>query len=436
MLSHEDCMALAIAQAHIAQECGEVPVGAVVVKNGKVIGAGHNRTLVDCDPTAHAEIVAIRAASKSIGNHRLCDCSLYVTLEPCAMCMGCILHSRLEHVYFGAYDPKAGACGSVLNLPELRKINHHCQVHGGVSQDVCSHQLKSFFQRRRLEHRLDFQPLREDALRLPDVHLDKWMTGCKPQYWTNLRSADGLRVRGWASPNVDSNARTLVLCLHGLSSWSYLYRDLLLANLPAALAVWAIDLPGHGGSDKTKQGQEFEASFQLAVLNEIVASCGFDSVYVLAHGTGCTLAVELARMNSGVVRSLILCNPVLSNAQVCDGAGVVAKLPRSLRQLNAWFDTVSGGRSEFSTAMCAPYPNAGHLRGILQYLQYPSHNTHSSNSFSFCDVPVMLHVGAPYVPRDDHAQVVSEVHQNADFFLGLPGEFTRLIDLDAINGHE
>ena len=134
--------------AHAAA-LGEVPVGAVVVKDGQIIGRGFNQSITSNDPTTHAEIVALRDASQRLKNYRLVDCDLFVTLEPCMMCVGAMLHARVKRVVFGARDPKTGACGSVINLPAEEKLNHHATFEGGVLSDECSVILKAFFQARR-----------------------------------------------------------------------------------------------------------------------------------------------------------------------------------------------------------------------------------------------------------------------------------------------
>ncbi|MEI8401873.1 MAG: tRNA adenosine(34) deaminase TadA [Alcaligenaceae bacterium] len=143
-------MQLALAQAAQAQQLGEVPVGAVLVDaQGELLSTGFNRTIIDHDPTAHAEIVALRAGAKQVQNYRLPGASLYVTLEPCAMCLGAMLHARLARVVFGAPDPKTGVCGSVLNLALETQLNHHTQVEGGVLAQECGDTLRQFFKERR-----------------------------------------------------------------------------------------------------------------------------------------------------------------------------------------------------------------------------------------------------------------------------------------------
>lgn len=142
-------MRLAIAEANAAAAVGEVPVGTIVVSNGEIIGQGHNEPLTTCDPTAHAEIVALREAAVHEKNYRLVGACLYVTLEPCAMCVGAMLHARIRRLVFGAYDDKAGAAGSVLDLASHRSLNHRIEVNGGLLQDECASLLQRFFASRR-----------------------------------------------------------------------------------------------------------------------------------------------------------------------------------------------------------------------------------------------------------------------------------------------
>lgn len=142
-------MQLALDQARLAWAEGEVPVGAVVVKDGEVIAVGYNQPIGRHDPTAHAEIVALRAAAEKLGNYRLPGCELYVTLEPCIMCSGAMMHARLARVVYAAVDPKTGAAGSVVNLFGQDKLNHHTEVAGGVMAEEASSLLKAFFAERR-----------------------------------------------------------------------------------------------------------------------------------------------------------------------------------------------------------------------------------------------------------------------------------------------
>ncbi len=142
-------MSEAIRLAHQAAACDEVPVGAVVVQSGMIVGWGFNQPISRKDPSAHAEIMALRDAAARFGNYRLPGCSLYVTLEPCAMCVGAIMHARLERVVFGAADPKTGAAGSIVNLFAETRLNHHCVAEGGLLAQECGALLSAFFAARR-----------------------------------------------------------------------------------------------------------------------------------------------------------------------------------------------------------------------------------------------------------------------------------------------
>ncbi len=149
MQPDERFMREALALAQIGQTKGEVPVGAVVVRGGEIIGRGYNQPVSLRDPTAHAEIVAMRDAARSVDNYRLVDCELYVTLEPCAMCAGAIIHARIARLVYGAADPKTGACGSVTDLFSQPKLNHHTTVQGGILGGESSAMLQQFFAARR-----------------------------------------------------------------------------------------------------------------------------------------------------------------------------------------------------------------------------------------------------------------------------------------------
>ncbi len=149
MAQDVDFMLAALDEARKAQAAGEVPVGAVVVRDGEIIAAGFNAPISSHDPTAHAEIRALREAAQRLGNYRLPDCELYVTLEPCAMCVGAMLHARIARLEYGAPDPKTGACGSVIDLISETKLNHHLSVTAGVMADECGALLRDFFAAKR-----------------------------------------------------------------------------------------------------------------------------------------------------------------------------------------------------------------------------------------------------------------------------------------------
>ena len=146
---NEQYMRDALALAQQAAAAGEVPVGAVVVKDNEIIGRGYNQPISRRDPSAHAEVMALRDAAQHLGNYRLAGCELFVTLEPCCMCVGAIMHARIARVVFGAADPKTGACGSVINLFAETRLNHHAEVSGGLMAGEASLLLKEFIARRR-----------------------------------------------------------------------------------------------------------------------------------------------------------------------------------------------------------------------------------------------------------------------------------------------
>lgn len=148
-IQDQQFMQRALELAAIAEGKGEVPVGAVLVKDDEIIGEGFNQTISNHDPSAHAEIVALREAGKTLENYRLIDTTLYVTLEPCAMCAMALVHARVDRVVFATHDPRTGAAGSVLNILQQNEFNHQCQVDGGLFQEKASEQLKSFFRKRR-----------------------------------------------------------------------------------------------------------------------------------------------------------------------------------------------------------------------------------------------------------------------------------------------
>lgn len=145
----EILMRAALAEAQAAGDAGEVPIGAVAAMGGTIVARGQNRVLRDVDPAAHAEIVAMRTAAQAIGNYRLIDCELFVTLEPCAMCAGAMIHARLGRLIYGASDPKAGAAGSVLDVLNHPRLNHRMAVTAGVLAEECGELLRGFFRERR-----------------------------------------------------------------------------------------------------------------------------------------------------------------------------------------------------------------------------------------------------------------------------------------------
>ena len=265
-------MRLALAEARAAAQAGEVPVGAVVVRGGQVIATGRNTPVQSHDPTAHAEIAALRAAAQLLGNYRLEDCTLYATLEPCAMCSGAVLHARLARVVFGATEPRTGAAGSVVNLFAEPRLNHHTAVQGGVLAKECAALLGDFFAQRRAQQRtlaLAAHPLRQDALRTPEVRFASlpgypWA----PHYVSSLPSLAGLRLH--CVDEGPKDAPLTWLCLHGSPAWSYLYRHFVPVLAAAGHRVVVPDLIGFGKSDKPKKAAFHTLAWHRQVLRELV----------------------------------------------------------------------------------------------------------------------------------------------------------------------
>lgn len=258
-------MRLALAQARLSAQAGEVPVGAVLVwrppdasapnATVRVLACAHNQPIGLHDPTAHAEMLALREAASRLGNYRLDECELYVTLEPCAMCAQAMLHARIKRVVYGAKEPKTGAAGSVLNLFAVPQLNHHTVVEGGVLEQECAQILRDFFQQRRLTQRQLAQPLREDALRTPASAFEEaWAAhpewqGFRVEH-SDLGPLQGLRLHA-----LDLGPRTpqASVFLHGPGQWWPQGAQWAQAQVVAGQRVLLPDLIGHGQSDKPKK---------------------------------------------------------------------------------------------------------------------------------------------------------------------------------------
>lgn len=282
-MTDDDWMQRALDEARAAAAAGEVPVGAVVVKDGALLASGRNTPIAQHDPSGHAEINALRAAARTLGNYRLDDCTLYVTLEPCAMCAGAMLHARLARVVFGAADPKTGAAGSVVDLFAQPRLNHQTTVQGGVCAAACAEPLQQFFRARRLEAREQAQPLRDDALRTPDARfadLPDWP-------WTARYLSDLPSLAGWRMHYIDEGPRDAplaVVALHGAGQWGYLFRHLI-ARLAAldGPRVLVPDLIGFGRSDKPKRASVHTLEWHAAVVREWIERLDLPRV-LLVHG--------------------------------------------------------------------------------------------------------------------------------------------------------
>ncbi len=278
----EHWMRLALQGARVAAAQGEVPVGAVVVRAGELLATGWNAPVAGHDPTAHAEIRALREAARALGNYRLDGCTLYVTLEPCLMCAGAMLHARLARVVFGAVDPKTGVGGSVLDVFGDERLNHQTQVRGGVLAHDCSALLQEFFADRRSARRARAEPLREDALRPPEARFAVLTGAERARYIRDLPALDGLRLHyeDWGPPDAPAGW----LLVHGPRGWSYEWRHLAAALAELGQRVIVPDLIGFGRSDKPKKESAYNLQEQAGVLAQLLRRLGMERVVLVAPG--------------------------------------------------------------------------------------------------------------------------------------------------------
>ncbi len=388
-MSHDDrhWMGLALEQAREAASHGEVPVGAVVVKDGQLIATGRNAPIAIHDPTAHAEIMALREAARQLGNYRLDGCTLYVTLEPCAMCAGAMLHARLSRVVYGAPDPKTGAAGSVLNLFDKTAINHQTQVTAGVMPDACGHLLQTFFMKRRQAQGRERMPLREDALRTPEerfVGLPDYPWS--PQYVNDLPSLQGLRLHYLDEGPQD--APITWLCLHGNPAWSYLYRKMIPVWLQAGHRVVAPDLIGFGKSDKPKRREFHHFDLHRQVLLEFVERLDLHRVALVVQDWGGILGLTLPMAAPQRYSHLLAMNTYLATAEAPLSEGF--KAWREMCEQKPNFEVsrlFARGNPHLSPTECAaydaPFPDAGHRAALRAFPpMVPEHASDEGVSWS------------------------------------------------------
>ena len=368
----EAFMRLALEEAQAAGQAGEVPVGAVLVHDGQVLARGRNRPIAGHDPTAHAEIVALRDAAARLGNYRLDGCTLYVTLEPCSMCAGAMLHARLARVVYGARDPKTGVAGSVLDLFGERQLNHQTRVDGGVLEAECAALLQAFFQGRREAQKArarESHPLREDAVRTPEQRFaDLPGYPWAPNYLSDLPALQGLRLHYLDEGPAD--APLTWLCLHGNPAWSYLYRHMLPVWQAAGHRVVAPDMPGFGRSDKPKKPAAHSFAWHRQVLLELVERLDLQRVVLVVQDWGGILGLTLPMAAPARYRGLLVMNTLLATGEQPLSAGFLAW--REMCRQKPDFDVgrlLARGNPQLGEAEClaynAPFPDRGH-RAALQ----------------------------------------------------------------------
>lgn len=361
-MGDEGFMALALEEARLAAGKGEVPVGAIVVRHGQVISSGRNAPIDEHDPTAHAEIIALRAAALSLGNYRLDECEIFVTLEPCAMCAGAMLHARVKRVVFGAADAKTGAAGSVLNLFALPQLNHQTTAQGGVLAEPCLALLQNFFRLRRAGRKATQglrHPLREDALRTPDSAFEGLQAYTWPaHYVSDLPALAGLRLhyldeRGHVE---DGGTKPLTfLCLHSSPAWSYLYCKMITPLVLAGHRVVVPDMVGFGKSDKPKKERYHTLDVHRQILVELVERLDLQNIVLVVQGSGgllgLTLPMDAPHRYHGVL--------VMNTPPACTDAPIVA----------ARFLTIAA--PEYA-AYSAPFPDKGYRAALRAFPQLVS----------------------------------------------------------------
>jgi tRNA(adenine34) deaminase len=303
----------AIALAHNAGKAGEVPVGALVVCNGQVMGRGRNSQIGNHDPSAHAEVMALRDAALHMGNYRLENCTLYVTLEPCTMCAGAILNARLARVVYGASEPRTGAAGSALDIFSNKALNPHAQITRGVLAEQCAQLMQQFFKPKRL----NLSPLREDALRPQE----DWFEGLpnypwEPHYVSQLPSLNGLRLHYLDENHESAQPQQMTyLCLHGNPAWSYLYRKMIPVFTAHGHRVVAPDLIGFGKSDKFKKASQHNFMFHRDVLLEFVKHLDLKRVILVVQDWGGLLGLTLPMAMTERFAGLLVMNTTLATGQ-------------------------------------------------------------------------------------------------------------------------
>jgi tRNA(adenine34) deaminase len=368
---------LALDEAHAAAQAGEVPVGALVVRHGQVVATGRNAPIGAHDPTAHAEIVALRAAAAVLGNYRLDDCELYVTLEPCAMCAGAMLHARLKRVVYGAPDAKTGAAGSIVNLFANPALNHQTEVIdaaqlGAACASISSASgqlLQDFFAHKRKELRMQKtsnHPLRDDALRTSDAAFTNlpgypW----QPNYVSDLPSLAGLRMHYLDEGQTQAPSQTTYLCLHGNPAWSYLYRKMVPIFTASGARVVAPDLVGFGKSDKPKKDSFHSFTWHRQSLLELVERLDLSNTVLVVQDWGGLLGLTLPMAAPQRYKGLLVMNTTLATGEAPLSKGFIAW--REMCAKNPAFDIArlfARGNPHMSPAECAaymaPYPDAGH----------------------------------------------------------------------------
>lgn len=375
-LTDIEFMREALYEARLAAQEGEVPIGAVLVSAGRVVGRGRNRTRTPADPTAHAEIEALRDAARQLDNYRLASCTLYVTVEPCTMCAGAILNARLQRVVYGATEPKTGAAGSIHDVFSDYRLNHQTSVQTGVLADECAQELVRFFAQRRAQHKFRAWPLRDDAVRTPDSAFAlipdyPW----EPNYIDDLPALRGLRMHYLdvrpAEADPAGRCPTYV-CLHGNPAWSYLYRKMIPVLADAGHRVLAPDLIGFGRSDKPKRADAHSFTWHRSVLLEWIERMDLRDIVLVLQDWGGILGLTLPMHDPSRYRGLLIMNTTLACGDEPLPPGFIAW--RDMCQRKPEFDIAAlfaRGNPHLNADECrayaVPFPDAGYRAALRAF---------------------------------------------------------------------
>ncbi|WNO03638.1 tRNA adenosine(34) deaminase TadA [Rhodoferax mekongensis] len=373
-------MSLALEQAIEAESAGEVPVGAVVVKGGQVIARGRNRTIEWNDPSAHAEVVALKEAARVCGTHRLSGLQLFVTLEPCAMCSGAIFHGRIARVVFGAADPKTGCAGSVLNLFAVDTLNHHAEVSGGVLSQECSDILVRFFERSRARKIVSSIPLREDSLRTSESRFKGLLSSSMPSHFHLGREGFRLHYRD-VHPAISGKT---VLCLHEFPYWSEQFVSLVSKFESSGWRTICPDLIGCGLSDKPKKAAWHSDEAHAGVLRDLLSHLNMIPQTIIALGASANIASALVQATNWVATKLVHLDRCDSEVSYRD-AGKAHSVKTMIGPWRAgeqhFLADLSPTQYRVATA---PFPDAGHTAIFKGRL-------HSSFAHKYIDGSICLH---------------------------------------------
>lgn len=370
-MTDDEAMGHALAAAKVAGESGEVPIGAVVLREGQVVGVGYNQPIHLRDPSAHAEIQALREAARTMGNYRLDGCTLVVTLEPCTMCAGAALNARVARVVYGAPEPKTGAAGSVHNVFAHAQINHQTEVQGGVRAQECAQALQGFFKQRRQNQRERQWPLRDDALRNPEEAfsgLPDWPF--EAQYLNDLPSLGGLRMAYVDEGPKDAEQTWLLL--HGNPTWGYVWRHWIAHLKAQGHRVLAPDLIGFGRSDKPKKMAAHRFDFHRQVLLEWVQRLDLRRIRLVVQDWGGILGLTLPMAAPERYEALLAMNTLLATGEspLPEGFTAWRQFCRDKPQFSV-SGLMARACPHLTPQECAaydvPFPDSGHRAALRRF---------------------------------------------------------------------